>query len=64
MKPTADELAGITWWNGLSEEDRAFWLRAALTSVPAEAWAYYKRANADLPASVPVAPQRGRGQKP
>jgi len=38
-----DEKAGIDWWNALSIEDRAFWLRAALSAVPAEAWAYYKR---------------------
>jgi len=38
-----DEQAGIAWWNALCEADRLFWLRAALSAVPAEAWAYYKR---------------------
>ena len=40
--PTADEQAGIDWWNGQSEADRAVWLRAANTYIPAEAWAYFK----------------------
>ena len=40
---TDDEAKGIAWWNALSEEDRAFWLRAAISAVPADAWAYYKR---------------------
>lgn len=34
---------GLTWWNFISENDRLFWLRAALTAVPAEAYAYYRR---------------------
>lgn len=44
--PTADELAGMAWWNGLSEADRLLWCRLALTAVPAEAWQYWKRAMA------------------
>jgi len=40
---TADEVGGMTWWNGLDEADRRFWLRAALSAVPADAWTYYKR---------------------
>lgn len=40
---TTDEAAGIAWWNALAEADRAFWLRAAMSAVPADAWAYYKR---------------------
>lgn len=35
--------AGMKWWNGLTEEDRRFWLAAALTAAPAQAWAYYRR---------------------
>jgi uncharacterized protein YegP (UPF0339 family) len=34
---------GVVWWNALSEEERAFWLRAAMSAVPADAWAYYQR---------------------
>lgn len=45
MSPeTQDDLAGIAWWNALTEEDRLFWCRAAITATPAEAWRYYKRA--------------------
>lgn len=42
-KPTADEAAGIAWWNGLSEADRAAWLKGAGSAVPAEAWAAFKQ---------------------
>lgn len=40
---TPDEQRGIEWWNALTEADRRFWLAAALTATPAEAWAYFKR---------------------
>jgi hypothetical protein len=36
---TADEQLGIAWWNGLTEEQRAYWLREANTAIVAEAWA-------------------------
>jgi hypothetical protein len=39
---TADERAGMAWWNGLTEAG-AYWLRVANTAIPAEAWAAYKR---------------------
>lgn len=45
-----DGQEGMKWWNGLTEADRAFWLRAALTAVPAEAWAYYKGCREPSPA--------------
>ena len=38
-----DEASGIDWWNVLTEDDRRFWLAAALTATPAEAWKYFKR---------------------
>jgi hypothetical protein len=38
-----DALAGIDWWNSLTEDVRRYWLTAAGTTVPAEAWALYKR---------------------
>ena len=38
---SADEAAGMEWWNGLSEEQRAYWLEAANTAIVAEAWAYH-----------------------
>lgn len=43
---SADERAGMEWWNGMSEADRLFWCRAALTACPAEAWAYFKSCSA------------------
>ncbi|MER8874504.1 hypothetical protein NKI04_32395 [Mesorhizobium sp. M0814] len=41
--PTADEMAGMLWWNSLTEAERADWLAWADSAVPAEAWAAYKR---------------------
>ncbi|MER8524179.1 hypothetical protein NKH56_33640 [Mesorhizobium sp. M1076] len=40
---TADEIAGMQWWNSLTEAERADWLARADSAVPAEAWAAYKR---------------------
>lgn len=37
-QPRADTQAGIEWWNSLSEERRAHWLRVAGFAVPADAW--------------------------
>jgi DNA-binding XRE family transcriptional regulator len=43
MVPTPDEAAGILWWNGLSEPERAAWMRrAGDTGVVAYAWAAAK----------------------
>jgi hypothetical protein len=49
-KPTADELAGMQWWNSLSEAQRATALRDAGwqpsglgTPSVAAAWAHYKK---------------------
>jgi hypothetical protein len=35
--PTPDELAGIVWWNGLSDRDRMRWCQAAGSLAPADA---------------------------
>lgn len=40
--PTVDDLAGIAWWNGLTEQRRAYWCRVAQTATPKHAWDYYK----------------------
>ncbi len=40
--PTSDEQAGMDWWNGLSEELRAAWLKSACSARPADAWEAYK----------------------
>lgn len=43
-KPTEDELAGMTWWNGLSEYERQRWMKlAGNTGQAADAWAEWKR---------------------
>ncbi|MGG2576106.1 hypothetical protein ACQYZY_28765 [Pseudomonas aeruginosa] len=43
-KPTADEAAGMTWWNALTEDERRYWMATAGdTGVVADAWAAYKR---------------------
>lgn len=45
MEPTEDETAGMAWWNGLTDQERADWMeRAGNTGVAADAWAAYKRA--------------------
>lgn len=40
---TADELAGVQWWNDLSEDQRAFWLWASESAIPWCAWNAWKR---------------------
>jgi len=37
-QPTTDEIAGMDWWNSLTEPARAFWINRAGPSV-ANAWA-------------------------
>lgn len=49
-EPTADERAGIAWWNALDEADRLQWMQqAGDTGRAADAWAAYKRAQATKP---------------
>jgi len=47
-QPTADEQLGIDWWNGLTEERRAHWLRVANSAAPFAAWLAFCRAEDDL----------------
>jgi hypothetical protein len=42
-QPTDDEKAGMNWWNGLTEVQRAEWLLIADTAVPVVAWAVYQQ---------------------
>jgi hypothetical protein len=42
-EPSADDLAGVEWWNSLSEPRRSDWLRLADSTKPADAWTEYKR---------------------
>lgn len=43
-KPTADEQAGMDWWNSLSETMREYWCEMAKSYIAADAWAQFKRA--------------------
>lgn len=41
---TADEAAGMAWWNALTEDKRRYWMATAGdTGVVADAWSAYKR---------------------
>ena len=40
---TADEIAGMAWWNNLTEAQRAEVLRTTPNWTVAEAWARHKR---------------------
>ena len=42
-EPSADERAGMDWWNLLPESGRAAWLAKAQSAKPSDAWATYKR---------------------
>lgn len=42
--PTEDERIGMTWWNSLSDLERAYWLTQAQSASTAAAWEAYKRA--------------------
>jgi len=42
-----NEQAGIDWWNALTEQDRRFWMQAAASAVPADAWAEFQRVHAE-----------------
>lgn len=44
LEPTADEAAGMAWWNALSEVERYTWLDVAKSFVVADAWEAFKRA--------------------
>lgn len=47
-EPSADERAGMSWWNELTEADRRRWMReAGDTGIAADAWAAYQRAQVD-----------------
>lgn len=38
QRNVADALVGMAWWNGLSQSERTYWLEAADSAVPADAW--------------------------
>jgi hypothetical protein len=41
-KPTADELAGMAWWNTMSERERTSVMQLAKANTVAEAWNWQK----------------------
>jgi hypothetical protein len=43
-EPSADERAGMNWWNSLPESERATWLAKAQSAKPSDAWAAFNRA--------------------
>jgi hypothetical protein len=54
--PTADEQAGMQWWNSMTEAERAQALEAAgwkaggtWTPSAADAWAHYKKTSRSMP---------------
>jgi hypothetical protein len=47
---SADDELGMTWWNALSERERARWSReAGNTGRAKDAWEAFKRSQADDP---------------
>jgi hypothetical protein len=52
--PSGDDLAGFSWFNGLTDGERAFWLGQAGSAVPAAAWNAFKRVRAGLPPADPA----------
>ena len=53
-EPTADEQAGMNWWNALPERLRSYWLQEAgsTTASVADAWGKFKSARAMTDNSV------------
>lgn len=44
--PVEDPHVGMTWWNSISERDRAHWLQAAKSARPVDARQAYREAEA------------------
>ncbi len=42
LEPTADDIAGINWWNDLPEKERARWAALAGTGRAVDAWRLFK----------------------
>jgi hypothetical protein len=63
-RPTADDLAGMAWWNALSEAKRLFWLQvaggAAAGASAAQAWKAFQAANAS---GAPATPSLGAADR-
>lgn len=46
-EPTADERAGMNWWNAMDEDERKRW--SSPTGVVADAWRRYKEQVLQMP---------------
>jgi len=44
--PQEDPEIGVTWWNSMTEQTRAYWLAIAASAVPADAWHAFRRSQA------------------
>lgn len=44
--PQEDPAVGMTWWNSITEENRAHWLMMAASAVPADARYAFRLAEA------------------
>lgn len=53
---TPDDFAGMSWFNGLTDDRRAYWLAKAGSAVPADAWACYKASRQAVLDAAPVVP--------
>jgi len=53
---TPDDLAGMSWFNGLTDDLRSSWLAKAGSAVPADAWACYKASRQAVLDAAPVVP--------
>jgi hypothetical protein len=42
-KPSEDSWPGLTWWNALTENERAYWLKRAESAGQVDAWRAYQR---------------------
>jgi len=58
-EPTADEAAGMAWWNAIDEMERAKWFQIADSAVVADAWKAFKRIGRPVLKQDPVAWKQG-----
>lgn len=61
-KATADEVAGMAWWNEMSEQQRGITLQLYRATSAAEAWSAHKAALSEQTAvDVKAAHPKARG---
>ena len=62
-EPTPDELAGIAWWNGLTDVGRLYWMAVAASAgdpTKAGAWEMHLRVEARMAKPAEVLPELKR----